>query len=76
MPTLTPQQFSDKWERADLKERDAWLNPPGLPEPALKQRTLTNLYNALQVFRGEDSVLDGGAELPGFSVAVREIFQA
>jgi len=36
-------------------ERDAWLNPPGLPEKALKQRTLTNLYNALQVFRGEDS---------------------
>ncbi len=36
-------------------ERDAWLNPPGLPESALKQRTLTNLYNALQVFRGEDS---------------------
>ncbi len=36
-------------------ERDAWLNPPGVPESALKQRTLTNLYNALQVFRGEDS---------------------
>jgi hypothetical protein len=26
--------------------RDAWLNPPGLPESELKQRTLTNLYNA------------------------------
>jgi very-short-patch-repair endonuclease len=37
------------------QERGAWLNPPGLPEPALKPRTLTNLYNALQVFRGEDS---------------------
>ncbi|NLF77661.1 MAG: class I SAM-dependent DNA methyltransferase, partial [Chloroflexi bacterium] len=37
------------------EERDAWLNPPGVPESALQQRTLTNLYNALQVFRGEDS---------------------
>ena len=37
------------------EERDAWLNPPGLPEAALRQRTLTNLYNALHVFRGEDS---------------------
>ena len=25
--------------------RDAWLNPPGLGEPELKKRTLTNLYN-------------------------------
>jgi type II restriction/modification system DNA methylase subunit YeeA len=25
--------------------RDEWLNPPGLPEAELKQRTLTNLYN-------------------------------
>ena len=25
--------------------RDAWLNPPGLPEAELKKRTLTNLYN-------------------------------
>ena len=24
MPTLTPQQFSDKWERADLKERASY----------------------------------------------------
>jgi hypothetical protein len=34
------------------EERDAWLNPPDVPEPALKDRTLTNLYNALLVFRG------------------------
>src|SRR5690606_41400776 len=34
-------------------ERDAWLNPPGVPESKLKDRTLTNLYNALQVFRGQ-----------------------
>ncbi|HML24423.1 MAG TPA: N-6 DNA methylase [Aggregatilinea sp.] len=36
-------------------EREAWLNPPGVPESRLKKRTLTNLYNALQVFRGEAS---------------------
>lgn len=27
-------------------KRDAWLNPPGMPEAELKKRTLTNLYNA------------------------------
>lgn len=37
-------------------ERDAWLNPPGAPESALKKRTLTNLYNALNVWRGQDSM--------------------
>ncbi len=37
------------------EERDAWLNPPGMSDKALQKRTLTNLYNALQVFRGEDS---------------------
>ncbi len=26
--------------------RVKWLNPPGASEPGLKQRTLTNLYNA------------------------------
>lgn len=50
------------------EERDAWLNPapsPQTPLPqgargfnagSLKDRTLTNLYNALAVFRGEDSM--------------------
>jgi len=33
-------------------ERDGWLNPPGVPERALAKRTLTNLYNALQIQRG------------------------
>jgi type II restriction/modification system DNA methylase subunit YeeA len=28
-----------------VEKRDNWLNPPGLPEKELKQRTLTNLYN-------------------------------
>ncbi len=48
-------------------ERQAWLNPEDvdaskLPPNALggprgvKDRTLTNLYNALQVFRGRDSI--------------------
>lgn len=37
-------------------ERDAWLNPAGAAGNALKERTLTNLYNALQVFRGQDNM--------------------
>lgn len=32
-------------------EREAWLNPPGLSGAALKNRTLTNLYNALVKYR-------------------------
>ncbi len=28
-----------------VEKRDAWLNPPGLPEKELAKRTLTNLYN-------------------------------
>ena len=47
------------------RERNAWLNPPDVsrrgdsvsrPPAALKDRTLTNLYNALAVFRGRDSI--------------------
>ncbi len=38
------------------EERQAWLNPPALSEKELKDRTLTNLYNALQVWRGRDSI--------------------
>ena len=37
-------------------ERDAWLNPAGKSEKQLKDRTLTNLYNALNVYRGRDSI--------------------
>ena len=37
-------------------ERHAWLNPDGANDKALKERTLTNLYNALQVFRGWDNM--------------------
>jgi type II restriction/modification system DNA methylase subunit YeeA len=29
------------------EKREAWLNPPGLAEKELKQRTLTNLYNQM-----------------------------
>jgi hypothetical protein len=44
-------------------EREAWLNPPSLlagrgqgeGSKALQRRTLTNVYNALAVFRGQDS---------------------
>ena len=38
------------------EERDAWLNPADVSAKALKDRTLTNLYNALQVFRGRDTM--------------------
>ena len=38
------------------EERHAWLNPPDKSEKALKHHTLTNLYNALNVFRGRDSI--------------------
>ena len=38
------------------EERDAWLNPADAAGNALKERTLTNLYNALQVFRGLDKM--------------------
>ncbi|MDE2908564.1 MAG: class I SAM-dependent DNA methyltransferase, partial [Chloroflexota bacterium] len=38
------------------EERDTWLNPQGLGEKHLKDRTLTNLYNALAVFRGRDGM--------------------
>ncbi len=37
-------------------ERHAWLNLEGVGGRALKERTLTNLYNALQAFRGLDSM--------------------
>jgi type II restriction/modification system DNA methylase subunit YeeA len=33
------------------EEREAWLNPPDLQGASLKERTLTNLYNALQDYR-------------------------
>ena len=38
------------------EERQAWQNPPGLSEKQLKDRTLTNLYNALQVYRGDSAI--------------------
>ncbi len=34
-------------------ERSEWLNPPNARPADLKDRTLTNLYNALQVWRGQ-----------------------
>ena len=38
------------------EERDAWLNPEGVSAKGLKDRTLTNLYNALNVLRGKESI--------------------
>ena len=38
------------------EERAAWLNPPGMGARALKDRTLTNLYNALNGWRGVESI--------------------
>jgi hypothetical protein len=38
------------------EERHAWLNPSDAPESVLRKRTLTHLYNALNVFRGQEKV--------------------
>jgi len=38
------------------QERQAWLNPEDASAKELKDRTLTNLYNALQVWRKQDSM--------------------
>ncbi|MCY4071181.1 MAG: N-6 DNA methylase [Chloroflexi bacterium] len=38
------------------EKRHAWLNPAGMSEKQLKDRTLTNLYNALQVHRKRDDI--------------------
>ena len=37
-------------------EREAWLNPVGASAAVLKKRTLTNLYNALNVWRGKEKI--------------------
>ena len=44
------------------EEREVWLNPPdlislgaGSDSPALRERTLTNLYNALVAYRAGES---------------------
>jgi type II restriction/modification system DNA methylase subunit YeeA len=68
-PTAAPEYREIAAAAAALHaERDAWLNPPALVgnhpphtplpdkiEAQLKDRTLTNLYNALAVFRGTAS---------------------
>ncbi len=38
------------------EERDAWLNPADASAKELKDHTLTNLYNALGVWRGLDTI--------------------
>jgi hypothetical protein len=37
-------------------ERAAWLNTPGLSSKAREERTLTHLYNALDVYRGRQQM--------------------
>lgn len=45
-PTDDPRVQAIAAAAKDLVEqRDAWLNPPDLPQAELKKRTLTNLYN-------------------------------
>ena len=56
-------------------ERHAWLNPEGVGGRALKERTLTNLYNALQVFRGLDS-MKVKAAAADFAPRLDELHQA
>ena len=56
-------------------ERHAWLNPAGVGGRALKERTLTNLYNALQVFRGLDS-MKAKAAAADFAPRLDELHQA
>lgn len=57
-------------------ERDAWLNEPGISAKALKDRTLTNLYNALNVFRGKEKMKiksDAGDFAPRLDALHREL---
>src|SRR5690606_34000316 len=57
-------------------QRDAWLNEPGISAKALKDRTLTNLYNALNVFRGKEKMKiksDAGDFAPRLDALHREL---
>ena len=46
-PTDDPRVQAIAAAAAELvAQRDAWLNPPDLPDKELQKRTLTNLYNA------------------------------
>ena len=56
-------------------ERHAWRNPPPASEKQLKDRTLTNLYNALQVFRGQ-SVIKVKPAAADFAPRLDELHQA
>ena len=55
--TVSPayQAISDTAQQLH-EERAAWLNPPGMSERALQNRTLTNLYNALNGWRGTETI--------------------
>ena len=45
-PTEEQREAIAEAARELNKLREGWLNPPDMPEPELKKRTLTNLYNA------------------------------
>ncbi|MCL4878243.1 MAG: hypothetical protein KJ064_16400 [Anaerolineae bacterium] len=53
--------------------------PPDVPESRLKDRTLTNLYNALNVFRGKEKIKitkDAGDFAPRLEVLHRQLDEA
>ena len=57
------------------EERDAWLNPPeGTAD--LKDRTLTNLYNALQAERGIETRGQIKAAAAAFAPRLNALHQA
>ncbi len=73
-PSAAYQAISRAAKRLNA-ERHAWLNPEGVGGKALKERTLTNLYNALQVFRGRDS-MKVKAAAADFAPRLDELHQA
>lgn len=56
-PTADPryQAIAAAAQQLDA-ERSAWLNPPNVSGKSLQERTLTNLYNALNVYRGVEKI--------------------
>lgn len=57
------------------EERHAWLNPPeGTPD--LRDRTLTNLYNALQAERGQSTTREIKASAAAFASRLNELHRA
>jgi hypothetical protein len=58
-PTADPRvQAIAAAARELVEKRDVWLNPPGLSQKQLRQRTLTNLYNQRPLTWLDHAVLD------------------